>query len=92
MIYLNNKIMTGVSEGRNSSPAVAGSPFGTANRRICDSLSLAQICFRKLHISPERSHGLRLNFGSSYVIAFYYFRTCPEMFGSHAVPYAEKFN
>ena len=28
--------------------------FGSYNRRICGSLTLAQICCRKLHISPER--------------------------------------
>ncbi len=28
---------------RNFSPAIAGSPFGSANRRICGSLTLAQI-------------------------------------------------
>jgi len=41
---------------RNSSPAVAGSPFGSANRRIYGSLSLAQICSV---YAPQTSHILR---------------------------------
>ena len=34
---------TNIGGVRNSSPALAGSPFGSANRRICGSLMLAQI-------------------------------------------------
>ncbi len=43
MRYLNNNREENAGFGRNSSPAIVGSPFGSANRRICGSLTLAQI-------------------------------------------------